>query len=199
MDNESQFQDGEYLKSYQYRDSRNLGARAQLHQRYGSNPVGWFSWVMEHIAFKPGERVLECGCGPGWLWRNNLKRIPENCQITLTDLSPGMVSEAENALATTGHDFRFFDSDIRDLPFGGGDFDVVVANHMLYHVADRHKSLAEVKRVLKENGRFIAATVGKRHTPTRGVTIVKGRDKCAGHFEITTDSGLFAATNIIHA
>ncbi len=163
MDSKSKFQDREFLRSNQYRDSRNLGVRAHLHQRYGSNPMGWFTWVMEKIALRPGQRILECGCGPGWLWRNNLQRMPDNCQLTLTDLSPGMVSEADEALAKTGHDFRFFETDITVLPFGEEEFDVVIANHMLYHVPDRQKAFAEIRRVLKDNGRLFASTVGHRH------------------------------------
>ena len=50
-------------------------------------------------------RVLECGCGPGWLWRDKVERVPENCQVTLTDLSPGMVAEAEAALAEYSSQF----------------------------------------------------------------------------------------------
>ena len=75
MDNNSLLQNAEYLRQDQYRDSRNLGSRAQLHQRYGSNPNGWFEWVMTHMALEPGNHVLEFGCGPGWLWRENLANL----------------------------------------------------------------------------------------------------------------------------
>lgn len=163
MDVKSQFQNADYLKTDQYRDSRNLSDRAQLHQRYASNQQGWFEWVMEHVSLSAGYHVLECGCGPGWLWRNNLQRIPKECHITVTDLSPGMVAEAEAALSSVSYDFRFFDADIMHLPFEDEAFDIVIANHMLYHVPDRQKALAEVRRVLRGDGRFIAATIGKNH------------------------------------
>jgi ubiquinone/menaquinone biosynthesis C-methylase UbiE len=163
MDRNSLLQNAEYLRGDQYRDSRNLGARAQLHQRYGSNPTGWFRWVMVHMGLGQANSVLECGCGPGWLWRNNLDELPAGCQIMLTDLSPGMVAEAEDALFASGHDFQFSEADITTLPFDDQIFDVVVANHMLYHVPDRKKALAEVQRVLKLDGRFLAATVGENH------------------------------------
>jgi SAM-dependent methyltransferase len=39
----------------------------------------------------------------------------------------------------------------------------VIANHMLYHVPDRPKALAEIRRVLKPAGRFYASTIGKAH------------------------------------
>ena len=163
MDRNSLLQNAKYLRGDQYRDSRNLGARAQLHQRYGSNSTGWFNWVMAHMGLGQMNSVLECGCGPGWLWRNNLDELPADYQIMLTDLSPGMVAEAEEALFESGHDFRFSDADITMLPFEDQIFDIVVANHMLYHVPDRKKALAEVQRVLKPDGRFLAATIGENH------------------------------------
>lgn len=157
------FHDKNFLRRHQYKDSSNLNARAALHRRFATAEVAWHPWVFQHLELRPGEAVLECGAGPGWLWRENLDRIPGGCQITLTDLSAGMVSEAAEALKTAVTDFRFQTASIEALPFEDDRFDVVVANHMLYHVADRPAALAEVKRVLKKNGRFYAATNGADH------------------------------------
>lgn len=156
-------QDTAYLRDDQYRDARHLNARAQLHRLFSQNPADWHGWVFAASGLTADEHVLECGCGPGWLWRENVARIPSGCVLTLTDLSPGMVAEAEAALAPTGHDFRFRPADIQALPFAADSFDVVVANHMLYHVPDREKALAEVVRVLRPGGRFLAATNGEAH------------------------------------
>lgn len=158
----STYQDKTYLRERQYRDSSNLDARAALHRDFSTGTLDWQAWVFTQLALEPGTAVLECGCGPGWLWRQNVARIPANCQITLTDLSPGMVAEAESALSDRPG-FHFQTASIDDLPFADDSFDVVVANHMLYHVPDLDKTLAEVRRVLKPNGRFFAATNGDNH------------------------------------
>jgi SAM-dependent methyltransferase len=157
------FQDPTYLKEKQYKNSTNLDARAALHRRFSTAVTPWPLWVFEHLGLAAGTAVLECGCGPGWLWRENLHRIPPGCAITLTDLSPGMVAEAEAALRDSGHDFRWQTADIQNLPFPDASFDVVVANHMLYHVPDLGQALREVRRVLKGDGRFLAATNGQNH------------------------------------
>lgn len=157
------FQDKAFLSTQQYQDSSNLDARAALHRRFSTAETEWNSWVFDHVNLQPGEWVLECGCGPGWLWRENVDRIPEGCHITLTDLSAGMVTEAKAGLDATEPDFQFQTASIDNLPFADDSFDVVVANHMLYHVPDRAKALAEVRRVLRENGRFYAATNGNDH------------------------------------
>ncbi|MCA9959583.1 MAG: class I SAM-dependent methyltransferase [Anaerolineales bacterium] len=163
MSTDSVFQDKNYLRERQYSDSRNLDARAALHRDFSTSVEGWQTWVFDHLELAPGTAVLECGCGPGWLWRENLARIPADGQITLTDLSPGMVAEAEAALAHTGHDFHFQPVDIQQLPFADASFDVVVANHMLYHVPDIEQALSEVRRVLKPGGRLYAVTNGEAH------------------------------------
>ena len=162
------FQDKTYLRDQQYRDSSNLNARANLHRLYSTNPLDWHQWVFAQFKLQPGMSVLECGCGPGWLWRNNLERIPENCQITLSDFSDGMVAEAEAALADSGHDFRFQTVNIEEMPFADDSFDVVIANHMLYHVPNLAAGLTEVQRVLKPNGHFGNLSAGRFYAATNG-------------------------------
>ena len=163
MSSKNIFQDSDYLQKNQYRDSSNLDARAALHRKFSTARVRWQPWVLGWLTLEPGVRVLECGCGPGWLWRENLERLPAGCHITLTDLSPSMVAEAEAALADSDHHFAFQQANIQVLDFADETFDVVVANHMLYHVPDLAQGLSEVRRVLKPNGRFIAATNGNQH------------------------------------
>ena len=53
--------------------------------------------------------------------------------------------------------------DAQDLPFDDGTFDVVVANHMLYHVPDPRRAAAEFARVLRPGGVLLAATNGPQH------------------------------------
>jgi len=157
------YQNPTYLKETQYKDSSNLDARAELHRRFSTAVSGFHEWVFDHLDLQPDSRILECGCGPGWLWRENLERIPAGCTITLTDLSAGMVAEAEAALADSDHNFIFKVANIEELPFADGDFDIIVGNHMLYHVPDLDKGLGEVRRVLAENGSFYTATNGATH------------------------------------
>ena len=146
----------------QYQTHHNLHARVQLHQRFGTNPESWFSWVFDRLQLGPNSHVLELGCGSGLLWDANRTRLPLGSRLTLTDLSPGMV--AQTAATLGGHPaISFGVIDAQRLPFAADSFDVVVANHMLYHVPDRTLTYAEVRRVLKPGGRFLAATNDTGH------------------------------------
>lgn len=51
--------------------------------------------------------------------------------------------------------------DIQKIPYDDKTFDIVIANMMLYHVPDLNKALAEVRRVLRDNGTFYCATYGE--------------------------------------
>ena len=152
----------EYLQS-QYRDSRNLSARANLHARFSSGEYSWFRWVFDHFDVPANAHVLELGCGTGLLWRENLARIPCGWSITLSDASPGMVQEAEESLLHTGLNFTFARVDAQSIPYDNDSFEAVIANHMLYHVPDLAGALSEIRRVVRPGGRLFATTVGLIH------------------------------------
>ena len=160
----SRFTDQQYLTTDQYRDSSNLDASAAIHQRFSTNPYGWFNWVFDVLIKLPGDaKILELGSGPGYLWKECAQRIPAAWNITLSDLSPGMLDAAWRNLVVTGRNFKFEQIDAQSIPYPDETFDAVIANHMLYHVPDRKKALSEIKRVLKADGCLFAATVGDRH------------------------------------
>lgn len=153
----------QYLLTHQYKNAQNLNARIQLHARFSTNKYGWNRWVFDHFNIPAQARILEVGCGPGVLWRSNIHRIPEGWEITLSDFSPGMLEQAQQNLRDSQRHFAFEQFDMQSIPFDDAHFNAVVANHMLYHVPDKARALAEVRRVLKPGGRFYAATNGLEH------------------------------------
>ena len=139
----SKFTDQQYLKTDQYRDSSNLDARVVIHQRFSTNSYGWFKWVFDTLLTLPDNaKILELGCGHALLWKENVNRIPAGWNITLSDLSSGMLDAAWRNLVVTGRAFKFEEIDAQSIPYENETFDVVIANHMLYHVPDRPKAIA---------------------------------------------------------
>ena len=144
----------------QYATDGNLNARIALHARFSTNPT-WGRWLFEHEAPGPSARILEIGCGPATtLWGSNLERTDPTWRITLTDASAGMIDVAREVL---GDRAEYTVANAEELPFADESFDVVLSNHMLYHVEDRPKAFAEIRRVLVPGGAFHAATNGDGH------------------------------------
>jgi SAM-dependent methyltransferase len=131
-----------------------------LHERFSTSTVSYPRWVFDGYAFGDEADVLEVGCGDGMIWRENLDRIPAGWRLTLTDISSGMVEAVRGALGD-GADYAV--ADAMKLPFAACSFDGVIANHMLFHVADRPRALAEIARVLRPGGLFCATSIGLGH------------------------------------
>lgn len=154
----SNLADTAYVRD-QYRDSSNLDARIALHERFSTAEQDFHEWVFDHFDFPAHARILEIGCGTGLLWSKNRARISTTWHLTLSDLSLGMIERAR----ATGLRADLLQSDAQSIPFPTGYFDAVIANHMLYHVPDLPRAMAEIHRVLKSNGKFYAATNGNAH------------------------------------
>jgi SAM-dependent methyltransferase len=157
--------DQTYLREEQYRDASRLEVRANLHARCSTAAIGWYDWVVARLDLPAGARVLEAGCGAGWLWEQAAASWSSDVAITLTDLSSGMVDEACARVAATGRfgSVRGRAADLQSLPFDDGQFDRVVANHMLYHLPDPALGVAELARVVAPEGLVVAATNGQGH------------------------------------
>lgn len=183
--------DQNYLREEQYRDDSNLRARMELHRRFSTAPQPWHRWVFDRLDLPAEARVLEVGCGPAELWRANRDRIPAGWTIALADLSEGMLEAAREWF---GDRAEYVVADIQDLPFEDGSFEAAIANHMLYHVADRSHALGELARVLAPGGWLFVATNGQGHlqeirelTPRRELWSVdfrldNGGQQIAEHF-----------------
>ena len=157
------YTDQTYLKGTQYKDASNLDARIALHQRFAEREVNWHRWLFEQYAVPERGRVLELGCGPGTFWLENAKRIPAGWDITLSDLSEGMLEEAKARLQSVSHSFNFAEVDAQAIPFEDDLFDMVMANQVFHHIPDANRALAEIRRVLKPGGRVYIATSGEAH------------------------------------
>jgi ubiquinone/menaquinone biosynthesis C-methylase UbiE len=139
-----------------------LSQRINLHEKYSVNKYGWHNWVFDQYKLSEKNMVLEFGCGTGNTWIGKEKQIPENVNITLTDISPLMIEKIKEKFDLNDN-FSFQIMDIQNITFSDKCFDIIIANHMLYHVPNMTKALSEIKRVLKNNGIFYATTIGKNN------------------------------------
>lgn len=146
--------------SSQYKDSRNLRKRGNLHSRYGNR--SWFDFVAGHLEMPARQDVLDVGCGGGWFWSSSINLLPAELCVTLGDKSKGMVEEAVHKVCAQDHYFKVAGQvlDAASLPFADQSFDAVIAMHMLYHVRDPALAIREMVRVLRPGGFVALSTNG---------------------------------------
>lgn len=144
----------------QYESTTNLNTRISIHDKYSVNKQGFGNWIVSHYQINEGMRILELGCGTGDMWKDQINLLEKCSELVLTDFSDAMIKTAHDNIGDFPN-VTYRVVDIQEIPFEANDFDIVIANMMLYHVPDLQKGLSEVKRVLKENGKFYCATYGE--------------------------------------
>lgn len=97
-------------------------------------------------------RVLDCGIGTGALSLALATACPGLTQLDGVDLSAAMVQVAADNLATVGVKLVGRQANAERLPFTNGEFNLVMAAHMLEHLPEPTRALGELMRVLKPGG-----------------------------------------------
>jgi len=120
--------------------------------------------MLDAIAWRGDERVLDVGCGNGFLLVEAAKRLSTGTAIGIDAWKTGAGDQrAETArrnayLEGVGDRVEIKDADARQMPFPSQSLDVIVSSLMLHHAggsADRHRVLAEMLRVLKPGGKIV--------------------------------------------
>ncbi len=136
--------------------------RIQIY-RYTERKENWFNWVFSHLNLKENAKILELGSGNANLWRLNFSELPTELTITISDVSKGMLKAAKKSLEESKKRFNFKVINIESIPINDSSYDIIIANHMLYHANNRNHALREVKRVLKPDGIFYTSTTSVDH------------------------------------
>lgn len=148
--------DQKVLREEAYADDSRLAVRYRTHQLYTVEPVDFGRWTLERLPWRGGEWVLDMGCGPGGLLCEMARQHEDWGALAGFDLSPGMIHKAVEG--ATSLPIRFFVADAQAIPLPAAGFDVVLSRHMLYHVPDMDRAVAEAARVLRPGGRLLAVT-----------------------------------------
>jgi ubiquinone/menaquinone biosynthesis C-methylase UbiE len=138
----------------QYASSKNLEARMSIYQ-YSVDGKPFSKWVAEQITPVNHVKILELGCGTGDLWKD-LKDSFQNSTIILSDFSAGMLKKAQENLGKNSFNYELID--FHQIPYPDKTFDVIISNHNLYFASDLYKALAEISRVMKDDGVFYSTT-----------------------------------------
>lgn len=109
--------------------------------------------VLHKAGLKRGSRVVDLGCGRGFLALEAARMVGPEGLVTAVDSSPGALEALGRKAEESGWtNLRPLHADIAALPLDGGEADVVVARSVLAYVPDRPAVIAETLRVLKPGG-----------------------------------------------
>ncbi len=113
------------------------------------------TWMIDAVALRPGERVLELAGGPGTLSLMAAAAVGEQGQVVCTDFAQPMVDTARERLAREGQgniECRVADAQALDMP--ESEFDVVLCRMGYMLMGDPAQALRESARVLRSGGRL---------------------------------------------
>jgi ubiquinone/menaquinone biosynthesis C-methylase UbiE len=97
-------------------------------------------------------QVLEIAIGTGL----NLPFYPADVELTGIEISPAMLEIARRRAKSLGCQVKLVVGDAQALPFSDQSFDTVVCTIALCSIPDDRQAVAEVWRVLRPGGRFVA-------------------------------------------
>ena len=121
-------------------------ARRDFHRRRGL--------VHDALGARPGERVLDVGCGPGFYVAELLERVGPEGAVVGIDSSPQMLGLA--AHRCQGHaNVTFHEAPATSLPVDDGGFDAALSVQVLEYVGDVDAALGEMRRALRPGGRVV--------------------------------------------
>lgn len=106
--------------------------------------------VVARMTFRPGQTILDLGCGNGWATRMLAKSAPGVSAIGV-DVAPAMVARAESQTSLTLR-ARFEVARFENLPFADAMFDKAFSMEAIYYSVELDRALAEIQRVLKPGG-----------------------------------------------
>jgi SAM-dependent methyltransferase len=109
--------------------------------------------VLQELAPRRGERVIEVGCGAGLLLREIGLALGPHGLAAGVDVSPDQIDAATRE-CTGVPAVKPMVCDIRALDYPDGVFDAAVAVQVVEYIGDAEGALAELRRVLKPGGRF---------------------------------------------
>ena len=151
--------------------------RAGLHAMWGSVAGGWRQHadfvdarsrpVTERMvavtAPRPGERVIELGCGPGTVGIAMAPLVADEGEVVLSDVAPEMVAVASERAASRGlRNVRGRELDLEAIDEPDASFDIAVCREALMLVVEPARAAGEIRRVLRPGGRAAIAVWGPR-------------------------------------
>lgn len=119
-------------------------------------------------------KLLDAGCGTGWF---SQKALSYQAKVYSLDLGDKLL---EKTAEKCDYKSKLIKGDILALPFQNNYFDIVISSEVIEHTHKPKKAIAELVRVLKENGILILTTPNKLWYPVLFLSSMLGLRKYKG-------------------
>ncbi len=115
--------------------------------------------IVEMAKIKPGDKVLDVGCGTGNLTLTASKYAEASGSVLGIDASPEMIDLARKKAQRSGVEALFEVGLIEKIDYPDAFFDVAISRLVIHHLPDdlKRRGFAEIFRVLKPGGLFFLA------------------------------------------
>ncbi|MBL4767848.1 MAG: methyltransferase domain-containing protein [Rhodobacteraceae bacterium] len=110
--------------------------------------------TLEKVSLPENAHIIDVACGTGALTREIASRLLGNGRIVGADLNETMIELAIRRHPSDAHAATYVASDVCELPFEGGSFDLVFCQQGLQFFPDKPAALAEIRRMLKPGGKL---------------------------------------------
>lgn len=159
----------ETLSVTNYRDNDAWTKREGI---YRLLPVQPQAELVRRIGLRGSERILDVGIANGRI-PAYMRATGHTGSIIGVDINKGMMKEPIRYRAEHDMDLDLSLAKLPSLPFKSQSFDVVIASNILYHVPDIPAALAELYRILKDDGKLVVATFGSSRIHLPAINEVK--------------------------
>jgi ubiquinone/menaquinone biosynthesis C-methylase UbiE len=134
---------------------------AENYQRYFVPSIGGpiAEDLVAAAALRPGERVLDVGCGTGVVARLAAGEVGDGGAVAGLDINPAMLAVAREAPAN-GASIDWYEASAEAMPLPDDAFDVVLSQMSLQFMDNRVGALREMRRVLAPGGRVVVNVPG---------------------------------------
>ncbi len=124
----------------------------------GAEGVARRAAVVEALAPRPGEKILDIGCGGGHLVRDFAEILGPEGRAAGIEMSPDQLAAAHETCAGLSN-VELHEGDATALPFEAGTFDAAATIQTFEYIPDVDAALRETARILKPGGRAALVSV----------------------------------------